>query len=80
METFNKTGGSMMEKYKKPCLVTQGAINGIIPLAAIGAAVAGLSSAQLAGAATAAGLAYGMATAKGSNDIVSFRSRLILQD
>ena len=70
----------MMEKYKKPCLVTQGAINGIIPLAAIGAAVAGLSSAQLAGAATAAGLAYGMATAKGSNDIVSFRSRLILQD
>ena len=69
-----------MEKYKKPCLVTQASINGIVPLAAIGAAVAGLSSAQLAGVATAAGLAYGMAAAKGSNDIVSFRSKLILQD
>lgn len=65
-----------MKKYIKPCLVTQSRVKGIIPLAA---AVAGLSAAELAGVATIAGLAFGMAASKGSNDIVSFRSNLVLQ-
>lgn len=69
-----------MEKYRKPCIVSEMSVKGIIPLAAVGAAVAGMSAAQLAGVASVAGLAYGMAASEGSHDIVSFRSKLILQD
>lgn len=52
-----------MKKYRKPCLVTQSKVKGIIPLAA-------LSLAELAGVASVVGLAVGMAASKGSNDIV----------
>lgn len=69
-----------MEKYIKPCLAAQSNVKGIVPLAAVGAAVAGMSAAQLAGVASAAGLAVGMAATKGSNDIVSYRSHYILQE
>ena len=61
-----------MKKYRKPCLVTQSKVKGIIPLAA-------LSVAELAGVASVVGLAVGMAASKGSNDIVSFRSNLVIQ-
>lgn len=74
MEAINQIGGIIVEKYIKPCLVAQSNVKGIVPLAAVGA----MSAAQLAGVATVAGLAYGMA--KGSNDIVSFRSHYILQE
>ena len=62
-----------MEKYSKPCLASQKNIRGVLPLAV----VAGMSSQALAGVASVAGLAIGMA--KGSNNIVSFRAGLILQ-
>lgn len=64
---------TIMKKYIKPCLVTQSKVKGIIPLAA-------LSVAELAGVASVVGLAVGMAaSSKGSNDIVAFRSNLVLQ-
>lgn len=72
-----------LDKYIKPCLAVQTGIRGIIPLAAVGAAVAGMSAAQLAGVSMASGLAVGMAAtsnSKGSNDFISYRSRLILQE
>ncbi|MCF2601695.1 hypothetical protein I6E26_09105 [Anaerovibrio lipolyticus] len=71
-----------MESYEKPCLISQAHVRGIIPLAAVGAAVAGLSAAQLAGVASVAGLGYGMlnANTKGSNDIIPFTYGLALQE
>ena len=72
MEAFNKIGGLIMEKYNKPCLAAQSSIRGIFPLVA-------LSAAQLAGIASAAGLAVGMAASKGSHDIVSYRAGMVLQ-
>lgn len=67
-----------MEKYTKPCLAPQSNMRGIIPLAA----VAGMSTSALAGIASVAGLAVGMAasSSRGSNDIVSFRAGLVLQE
>lgn len=61
-----------MEKYNKPCLAAQSSIRGIIPLAA-------LSGPALAGVASAAGFAVGMASSKGSHDIVSYRAGMVLQ-
>lgn len=69
-----------MEKYTKPSLIAQANIKGIVPLAAVGAAVAGLSAAELAGAAAVAGMAVGMASSQGSDDIMSYRAQLILQE
>ena len=68
-----------MEKYVRPCLTAQANVKGIIPLAAVGAAVAGLSAAELAGAAAVAGVAVGLASNHGSDDVISYRSKLILQ-
>lgn len=64
-----------MEKYNKPCLASQSSIRGVLPLAA----VASMSTAALSGVAAAAGFAVGLAASRGSNDIVSFRSGLVLQ-
>lgn len=61
-----------MEKYNKPCLASQSSIRGVLPLAA-------MSTAALKGVAAAAGFAVGLAASRGSNDIVSFRSGLVLQ-
>ena len=78
MEAFGKIGGIIMEKhekYEKPCLVSQAHVNGIIPLAA-------LSGPALAGLASVAGLAVGMAatsSSRGSNDVFSFRANMVLQ-
>lgn len=71
-----------MDKYEKPCLLSQTQINGIIPLAAVGAAVAGLSAAELAGIASVAGLALGMASSnsRGSSRIVMYKSDSVLQE
>lgn len=71
-----------MEAYRKPFLVAQDGVRGIVPLAAVGAAVAGMSAAQLAGVATVAGLAYGMAassSSSGSHELNNFRASLTLQ-
>lgn len=61
-----------MEKYNKPCLAAQSSIRGVLPLAA-------MSVGALAGMASAAGLAVGMASSKGSHDIVSYRAGMVLQ-
>ncbi len=82
MEALDKIGGLSMEAYRKPFLVAQDGVIGIVPLAAVGAAVAGMSAAQLAGVATVAGLAYGMAASSGgggSHELNNFRSKLVLQ-
>lgn len=64
-----------MEKYDKPCIVSQTNIQGVIPLA-------GLSAAGLAGVASVAGLAVGMAfgSSKGSSDIIPYRVSVALQE
>ena len=82
METFGEIGGIGMEQYRKPFLVAQAGVRGVVPLAAIGAAVAGLNAAQLAGVAAAAGFAYGMTASSkstGSHDLNNFREGLALQ-
>ena len=75
MEALGKIGGMMMEKYEKPCLVSQAHVSGIIPLAA-------LSGPALAGIASLAGLAVGAVASSNSSSrgaIVSFRSGMVLQ-
>ena len=64
-----------MEKYIKPCIAAQTNIKGAFPLAV----VAGLSAAELAGVAAAAGVAVGLASNHGSDDVISYRAKLILQ-
>ena len=61
-----------METYKKPTIVDNAAIGGIIPLAAL----AGLSAAKLAVVGVAAGLGLG-ALSKGSSKIDSTHTNIL---
>ena len=75
METNIIIGGMRMESYKKPTIVSQETIRGVIPLAA-------LSASGAAALASVVGIGLGLLAtnnSRGTHEIILFRRGLALQ-